>query len=134
MKRITRLNERDLSRIVRRVINEGEGFKSNKKEDRELEFSKKLDDIFFREDYGNLFSDSGEYGYLSSQHTLKGKLSPRQRKERIEQVIELLKNYIQELEQTKFSVDSDFRYNQDDYKSVWGRIEGEEEDYDEENN
>ena len=83
-----RLTERDLSRIVRRVIREG--IKSNKKEDKELEFDRKLDDIFFREDEGNLFSEPGQWGYLSSQHSLSKKVSPRQRAERIDQVINLL--------------------------------------------
>jgi len=94
MKRVIRLTERDLTRIVRRIVNEGDGFKSNKKEDQELEFDRKLDDIFFREDEGNLFSEPGEFGYLSSQHSLNRKVSPRQRAERIDQVINLLKNYI----------------------------------------
>ena len=34
MKRVMRLTERDLTRIVRRIVNEGDGFKSNKKEDK----------------------------------------------------------------------------------------------------
>ena len=43
MKRVVRLTERDLTRIVRRIVNEGDGFKSNKKEDQELEFALRLD-------------------------------------------------------------------------------------------
>ena len=118
-----RLTERDLSRIVRRVIREG--FKSNKKD---LDFQKKLDVIFFREDESNIFSDSGEWGYLSSQHTLGKKLSPKQRTERIQQVIDELKKYIRSLEQTKFS-NQDWERNPD-YDSVWGSIEN--DDYEEE--
>jgi hypothetical protein len=64
MRRTVRLTEKDLTRIVRRVIIEGDGFKSNKKEDQELEFDRKLDDIFFREDKENFFSEPGEFGYL----------------------------------------------------------------------
>ena len=65
---------------------------------------------------------------MSSQHTLSGNLSPRQRKERIEQVIQLLQNYIRELQQTAFTTDTDVKYNPDDYKKVWSKIEGGEED------
>ena len=126
MKKITRLTERDLTRIVRRVINEGEGFKSNKKEDAELGLRKKLNDIFFGKDENNLFSGSGEYGYLSSQNTVGRKVSPRQRQERIRQIIDLLKSYIKDLE---YDADNADPYSQNpDYKDVWGKIEGEDED------
>jgi hypothetical protein len=114
-----RLTERDLSRIVRRVIREG--IKSNKKEDKELEFDRKLDDIFFREDEGNLFSEPGQWGYLSSQHSLSKKVSPRQRAERIDQVINLLKNYIRDLEGSKQST-LGFADNPD-YDKVWAWLE-----------
>ena len=122
MKRVIRLTERDLTRIVRRIVNEGDGFKSNKKEDQELEFDRKLDDIFFREDEGNLFSEPGEFGYLSSQHSLNRKVSPRQRAERIDQVINLLKNYIRDLEGSKSGA-LGFTKNPD-YDSVWSSLEG----------
>jgi len=122
MKRVIRLTERDLTRIVRRIVNEGDGFKSNKKEDQELEFDRKLDDIFFREDEGNLFSEPGEFGYLSSQHSLNRKVSPRQRAERIDQVINLLKNYIRDLEGSKSGA-LGFTKNPD-YDSVWSGLEG----------
>ena len=125
MKRVIRLTERDLTRIVRRIVNEGDGFKSNKKEDQELEFDRKLDDIFFREDEGNLFSEPGEFGYLSSQHSLNRKVSPRQRAERIDQVINLLKNYIRDLEGDK---NSSLGYaKNDDYDSVWKSLESEDD-------
>jgi hypothetical protein len=122
MKRVVRLTERDLTRIVRRIVNEGDGFKSNKKEDKELDFERKLDDIFFREDEGNLFSEPGQFGYLSSQHSLSKKVSPRQRAERIDQVINLLKNYIRDLEGSKSGA-LGFADNPD-YDSVWRGLEG----------
>ena len=125
MKRVVRLTERDLTRIVRRIVNEGDGFKSNMKNDNELDFSKKLDDIFFREDEGNLFSEPGEFGYLSSQHSLNRKVSPRQRAERIDQVINLLKNYIRDLEGSKSGA-LGFTKNPD-YDSVWRGLENDED-------
>ena len=125
MKRVVRLTERDLTRIVRRIVNEGDGFKSNKKEDKELEFDRKLDDIFFREDEGNLFSEPGQFGYLSSQHSLNRKVSPRQRAERIDQVINLLKKYIRDLEGDK---NSSLGYTKNnDYDSVWKSLESEDD-------
>lgn len=126
MKRIIKLTESDLTRIVRRVINEGEGFKSNKKENADLELRRKLDAIFFGKDEYNIFSEPGEFGYLSSEHTLDRKVSPRQRQERIRQIIDLLKSYIKDLE---YSADNADPYSQNpDYKDVWGKIEGEDED------
>lgn len=124
MKKVTRLTEGDLTRIVRRVINEGEGFKSNKKEDADLELRRKLDAIFFGKDEYNIFSEPGEFGYLSSEHSLDRKVSPRQRQERIRQIIDLLKSYIKDLE---YSADNADPYSQNpDYKDVWGKIEGED--------
>lgn len=126
MKKVTRLTEGDLTRIVRRVINEGEGFKSNKKEDADLELRRKLDAIFFGKDEYNIFSEPGEFGYLSSEHSLDRKVSPRQRQERIRQIIDLLKSYIKDLE---YSADNADPYSQNpDYKDVWGKIEGEDDD------
>ena len=125
MRRTVRLTDKDLTRIVRRVIIEGDGFKSNKKEDQELEFDRKLDDIFFREDKENLFSEPGEFGYLSSQHSLNRKVSPKQRAERIDQVIKLLKNYIRDLEGSKSGA-LGFA-NNTDYDSVWKSIESEDD-------
>ena len=125
MRRTVRLTEKDLTRIVRRVIIEGDGFKSNKKEDQELEFDRKLDDIFFREDKENLFSEPGEFGYLSSQHSLNRKVSPKQRAERIDQVINLLKNYIRDLEGSKQST-LGFAKNPD-YDKVWKSLESEDD-------
>ena len=125
MKRVVRLTERDLTRIVRRIVNEGDGFKSNKKEDKELEFDRKLDDIFFREDEGNLFSEPGQWGYLSSQHSLSKKVSPKQRAERIEQVQNLLRNYIRDLENNKQGA-LGFAKNPD-YDKVWKSIDSEDD-------
>ena len=126
MKKVTRLTENDLTRIVRRVMNEGEGFKSNKKEDAELDLRRKLNAIFFGKDENNLFSGSGEFGYLSSEHTLDRKVSPKQRQERIRQIIDLLKSYIKDLE---YDADNADPYSQNpEYKNVWGKIEGEDED------
>lgn len=119
MKRTIRLTEKDLTKLVKRILKEE--FKSNK---RELDMEKKLDDIFFRTDDSNIFSEPGEWGYLSSQHTLKKKVSPRQRIERIQQVIDGLKDYINYLEQTKFS-EGVWEKNPD-YDKVWGNIEGSE--------
>ena len=126
MKKVIRLTESDLTRIVKRVINEGEGFKSNKKEDTELDLRRKLNAIFFGKDENNLFSGSGEFGYLSSEHTLDRKVSPKQRQERIRQIIDLLKSYIKDLE---YDADNADPYSQNpEYKNVWGKIEGEDED------
>ena len=126
MKKVIRLTENDLTRIVKRVINEGERFKSNKKEDAELDLRRKLNAIFFGKDENNLFSGSGEFGYLSSEHTLDRKVSPKQRQERIRQIIDLLKSYIKDLE---YDADNADPYSQNpEYKNVWGKIEGEDED------
>ncbi len=125
MKRVVRLTERDLTRIVRRIVNEGDGFKSNMKKDDELDFAKKMDDIFFREDKGNLFSEPGQFGYLSSQHSLSKKVSPKQRAERIDQVINLLKNYIRDLEGSKSGA-LGFADNPD-YDEVWRGLENDED-------
>jgi hypothetical protein len=107
-----------------RSFNEGEGFKSNMKEDEELELAKKLDDIFFREDEGNLFSEPGEWGYLSSQHSLSKKVSPKQRAERIDQVIRSLTNYVRDLEGSKQST-LGFADNPD-YDEVWHGLESDD--------
>jgi hypothetical protein len=128
MKKIIRLTEANLTRIVRRVIKEGEGFKSNKKEDKDLDLRNKLNDIFFRRDEGNLFSDQGEFGYLSRERQLSKEISPRQRQERIRQVIGLLKKYISDLENEATEADA-FLQNPE-YKNVWGKIEDKEDNED----
>lgn len=125
MKKTIRLTESDLTRIIKRVIREGEGFKSNKKEDEELDLRNKLNDIFFRQDAGNLFSEPGEFGYLSREHQLGKKISPRQRQERIRQVVSLLKNYIKDLEHE--ATEADVYLKNPEYKNIWGSIEGDED-------
>jgi hypothetical protein len=128
MKKIIRLTEANLTRIVRRVIKEGEGFKSNKKEDKDLDLRNKLNDIFFRRDEGNLFSDQGEFGYLSRERQLSKEISPRQRQERIRQVIGLLKKYISDLENE--ATEADVFLQNPEYKNVWGKIEDKEDNED----
>jgi hypothetical protein len=128
MKKIIRLTEANLTRIVRRVIKEGEGFKSNKKEDKDLDLRNKLNDIFFRGDEGNLFSDQGERGYLSRERQLSKEISPRQRQERIRQVIGLLKKYISNLENE--ATEADVFLQNPEYKNVWGKIEDKEDNED----
>ncbi len=93
MGRIIRLTERDLTRIVRRFINENE---EEEEENYDLEMKKKLDDIFFGQDSQNIFTPSGEFGYLSQENKLdgEGEITPQQRKNRIEKVIEELEDYI----------------------------------------
>ena len=61
MKRVIKLTERDLSRIVRRVVKEDEESK------KELDMETKLDDIFFGNDSLNIFTPAGEFGYLSQE-------------------------------------------------------------------
>jgi len=112
--KVIKLTESDLNRIVKRIIKEG----SHK---RELNLRKKLDDIFFRRDEQNIFSDENELGYLSSEHRLGKKISPRQRVERIQQVIDDLKEYIKDLE---WSIRSEESYIKNpDYDKVWRDIE-----------
>lgn len=125
MKKVIKLTESDLTKIVRRVINEGEGFRSNKKEDMDLDLRNKLNDIFFRSDSGNLFSNQGEFGYLSRERMLSKEISPKQRQERIRQVIGLLKSYINDLEYETTEADQ-FSQNPE-YKNVWGELEGEKD-------
>ena len=116
--RVINLTESDLRRIVKE--NERK-FKSNKKQDDELNLQQVLNSIFFGNDKYNLFSDSGEFGYLSSEHSLQKKISPRQRQERIYQVIDLLEDYIELL---KSDAKGTGGYFQDpNYGDVWDDIE-----------
>ena len=115
MKKIVRLTERDLSRIVKRVVNEDREHK------RELGLRKKLDDVFFGYDESNITSEPGERGYLSQEYRLSKKISPRQRVERIQQVIKDLKDYISDLE---YTIGSEEEYTKNPtYDEVWGDIE-----------
>ena len=69
----------------------------------------------------NLFSEPGEYGYLSSEHRLNKDISPKQRIERMQQVIEDLEDYIKDL---KYDMSSEESYIQNpDYESVWKDVD-----------
>jgi hypothetical protein len=114
MKKIIKLTERDLTRIVKRIVKESE-FK------RELKLRNKLNDIFFGRDESNIFSEPGEFGYLSSEHRLSKKISPKQRIERIQQVIEDLENYIKDLK-TNLEGEEGYLKNPE-YEKQWSDIE-----------
>ena len=116
MRRRVKLTERDLSRIVKRIIMEQE------ESEKDLELRKKLDDIFFGYDEGNITSEPGERGYLSKEYRLKRKISPRQRVKRIEQVIEDLEGYLDEL-RNEIGMEQEYEKNPT-YDEVWGDVEG----------
>jgi hypothetical protein len=114
MKKIVKLTESDLVRIVKKIVKEG-------KTRRELKLKEKLNKIFFGQDEMNLFSEPGEYGYLSSEHRLNKDISPKQRIERMQQVIEDLEDYIKDL---KYDMSSEESYIQNpDYESVWKDVD-----------
>lgn len=114
MKKIIKLNEKDLNRLVKKIINES-------KHKKELNLRKKLDDMFFGNDPMNISSDSNEFGYLSQEHRLSKKISPRQRIERIKQVIDELENYIQDL---KYSISGEQSFTMNkDYENIWSDLE-----------
>jgi hypothetical protein len=115
MKKIVKLTESDLHRIVKRLVEDS-------KSKRELNLKKKLDSIFFGQDEMNFFSEPNEYGYLSSEHRLSKNISPRQRMERIQQVIDGLEEYIRDL---KYNMRSEEAYTENPgYENVWKDIEG----------
>ena len=117
MKKTIKITEKDLNKIVKRIIKEDKSYK------RELNLRNKLDDIFFRKDSQNIFSDEGELGYLSSEHRLGKNISPKQRVERIQQVIDDLKSYIRDLE---WSINSEKAYIENpEYDKIWSDIERE---------
>ena len=60
MRKTIRLTERDLTNLVKRIVREQEG-------EQDLDMQTKLDDIFFGNDSQNIFTPSGEYGYLSQE-------------------------------------------------------------------
>ena len=114
MKKTVRLTESDLTRIVRRIVEDS-------KYKRELKLKEKLDKIFFGQDDSNIFSEPGEYGYLSSEHRLSKNISPKQRMERIQQVIEDLENYVRDL---RFTLRSEESYTENpEYGKQWGEME-----------
>jgi hypothetical protein len=103
------------NRLEKRLLSE------MKEHKRDLELQKKLDDIFFGRDDANLFSDPGEFGYLSQEHRLDKKISPKQRIERAEQVIEDLKKYISRLQDL---IDSEESYIKNpEYDDIWKDVE-----------
>jgi hypothetical protein len=111
----SRLTERDLSRIVKRVISEQENHK------RDLKLRDKLNNVFFGYDESNITSDQGQRGYLSQEYRLSKEISPKQRVERIQQVIKDLKDYISDLE---YMIGSEEEYTKNPtYDEIWGNIE-----------
>ena len=111
----SRLTEKDLSRIVKRVISEQENHK------RDLKLRDKLNNVFFGYDESNITSDQGQRGYLSQEYRLSKEISPKQRVERIQQVIKDLKDYISDLE---YMIGSEEEYTKNPtYDEIWGDIE-----------
>ena len=114
MKKVVRLTESQLTKIVKRVIKENQS-------ERELDLRNKLNDIFFGHDEYNMTSEPGEFGFLSQEHRLSKKISPRQRIKRIEMVINDLENYIEDL---KDIAQGENVYMQNpEYDSIWKNIE-----------
>ena len=79
-----------------------------------------------------MFSDSGEFGYLSQENRLKKKISPKQRKERIQQVISDLESYIQYLKGDRENEENVWIENPE-YDSVWSSIDMGDSENEEEN-
>ena len=118
MKKIVRLMESDLTNIIKRVIKENKG-------EGNLGIREKLNQVFFGYDPTNMFSQEGDFGYLSQEHRLSKKISPRQRVKRINQVIEELENYIQDLKNVSYGEEA---YTQNpEYDKFWKDIEKDEE-------
>ena len=118
MKKIVRLTESDLTNIIKRVIKENKG-------ERNLGIREKLNQVFFGYDPTNMFSQEGDFGYLSQEHRLSKKISPRQRVKRINQVIEELESYIQDLKNVSYGEET---YTQNpEYDKFWKDIEKDEE-------
>lgn len=120
MKKI-RLTEKDLMKIVQRIISEQDDSEMNRKDEKQLNLQQKLDSIFFGRDEMNISSEEGEFGYLSGEHRLSKKISPKQRMKRIQNVIDQLKDYISYLEYAKGSEESYVK--NPDYGNVWKGFE-----------
>ena len=84
----------------------------------EIPFKEKMDDILFGSDQYNIFTPSGEYGYLSQENRLKKKVSSKQRKERIGMVISQLESYLDYLKSR--TGEEDVWIDNPEYRSVWG--------------
>jgi Rad3-related DNA helicase len=115
MKKVIRLTERDLTRLVRRVVEDSQTKKN-------LNLRRKLNDIFFGRDESNIFSEPNEFGYLSSEHRLSKIISPKQRTERIQQVIDELEDYIRELRDSLGSEESFIK--NPEYDNIWKDVDG----------
>jgi hypothetical protein len=114
MKKVIRLTEKDLTRIVKRVVEDSQNRK-------DLNLRRKLNDVFFGRDESNIFSEPNEFGYLSSEHRLSKLISPKQRAERIQQVIDELEDYIRELRDSLGSEES-FIQNPE-YDNIWKDVD-----------
>lgn len=115
MKKVVKLSESDLANIIKKVIKENEG-------EENLGMREKLNKIFFGYDPTNIFSQEGDFGYLSQEHRLSKKISPRQRVKRINKVINELESYIQDLKDVAYSEEA---YTKNpEYGTVWKDIEG----------
>jgi len=91
---------------------------SGEEESDEIPFKEKMDDILFGSDQYNVFTPSGEYGYLSQENRLKKKVSPKQRKERIGMVISQLESYLDYLKSR--TGEEDVWIDNPEYRNVWG--------------
>ena len=114
--KVINLTESDLRKITKQYIKEERDF--SYEDDFELPIEDKLDDIFFGKDIHNIFTPSGEFGYLSQEKRLSKQITPIQRKRRIQQVINQLENYISYLKSRVG--DEDVFIGNKEYKDVWG--------------
>ena len=114
MKKVLRLTEADLTKLIKRIVNESDM-------EKKLELRSKLNDMFFGNDSFNVTSEPGEFGYLSQEHRLRKKISPKQRVSRIEDVIEQLEDYITDLKDIAYGEGS-FISNPE-YDSIWKDID-----------
>jgi len=110
MKKTIRLTESNFIKIVKRIIKES---------DEDLSMKEKLDDIFFGHDSSNIFTPSGELGYLSQERRLRKKITPKGRKKRIQHVIDELESYIEYLKNEKLG-EEDTWINNPEYGNIWG--------------